>query len=101
LPINPLSRTSHQIAGSTGVRRRCCAPRSSRASVRERRGVAHFGAEAPRVSAAITPVADPETMELLANAADTEAIMADVEERAAEGDQSAKDCLAAKTGAAA
>jgi hypothetical protein len=43
----------------------------------------------------------PKTMELLANAADTEAIMADLEERAAEGDQSAKDCLAAKTGAAA
>ncbi len=60
-----------------------------------------FGAEAPLVIAAITPVGDPETMELLANAADTEAIMADLEERAAEGDQSAKDCLAAKTGAAA
>jgi len=40
-------------------------------------------------------------MELLANAADTEATMADLEERAAEGDQSAKDCLAAKRGAAA
>jgi hypothetical protein len=60
-----------------------------------------FGAEAPLVIAAIAPVGDPETMELLANAADTEAIMADLEERAAEGDQSAKDCLAAKTGAAA
>jgi len=55
----------------------------------------------PLVIAAITPVGDPETMEPLANAADTEAIMADLEERAAEGDQSAKYCLAAKTGAAA
>ncbi len=45
-----------------------------------------FGAEAPLVIAAITPVGDPETMELLANAADTEAIMADLEERAAEGE---------------
>jgi hypothetical protein len=55
-----------------------------------------FGAEAPLVIAAITPVGDPETMELLANAVDTEAIMADLEERAAEGDQSAKDCLASE-----
>ena len=29
--INPLLRTSHHIAGSTEVRRRCCAPRGRRA----------------------------------------------------------------------
>jgi hypothetical protein len=98
-PINPVLRTSHHIAGSGQAAVLCAAvaarirPRAPRCGL--------FGAEAPLVSAAITPVGDPETMELLANAADTEAILAELEERAAEGDQSAKDCLAAKTAAAA
>jgi hypothetical protein len=55
-----------------------------------------IGAEEPWVE----PEGDPETMAILATAADAKTIMTDLEELAAKGDQSAKDYLAAKTAAA-
>jgi DNA invertase Pin-like site-specific DNA recombinase len=67
-----------------------------RAPVAERVAVYFLGAEAPWRE----PEGDPETMALLATAADAETIRADLEERAAKGDQSAKDYLAAKAAAA-
>ena len=67
-----------------------------RAHVGERVEVYFLGAEEPWRE----PEGDPETMALLATAADAETIRADLEERAAKGDQSAKDYLAAKAAAA-
>jgi len=62
----------------------------------ERVEVYFVGAEEPWTE----PEGDPETMAILATAADAKTIMADLEERAAKGDQWAKDYLAAKTAAA-
>ena len=67
-----------------------------RAPVGERVEVYFLGAEEPWRE----PEGDPETMALLSTAADAETIRADLEERAAKGDQSAKDYLAAKAAAA-
>jgi DNA invertase Pin-like site-specific DNA recombinase len=67
-----------------------------RAPVAERVEVYFLGAEEPWTE----PEGDPETLALLASAADAKTILADLEERAARGDQSAKDYLAAKTAAA-
>ncbi len=66
-----------------------------RAPVAERVEVYFLGAEEPWTE----PEGDPETMALLATAADAKTIMADLEDRAAKGDQSAKDYLAAKAAA--
>jgi len=62
----------------------------------ERVDVYFVGAEEPWTE----PEGDPETMAILATAADAKTIMADLEELAAKGDQSARDYLAAKTAAA-
>jgi hypothetical protein len=67
-----------------------------RAPVAERVEVYLLGAEEPWTE----PEGDPETMAILASAADAKTVMADLEERAAQGDQSAKDYLAAKRAAA-
>jgi DNA invertase Pin-like site-specific DNA recombinase len=67
-----------------------------RAPVAERVEVYLLGAEEPWTE----PEGDPETMAILASAADAKTIMADLEESAAQGDQSAKDYLAAKRAAA-
>jgi DNA invertase Pin-like site-specific DNA recombinase len=67
-----------------------------RAPVAERVGVYFLGAEEPWTE----PAGDPETIALLATAADAKTIMADLEQRAAKGDESAKDYLAAKAAAA-
>jgi hypothetical protein len=64
-----------------------------RTPVAERVEVYFLGAEEPWRE----PAGDPETLALLATAADAETIRADLEERAAEGDQSAKDYLEATT----
>lgn len=64
--------------------------------VEERVEVYFVGAEEPWTE----PEGDPETMAILATAADAKTIMADLEERAAKGDQWAKEYLAAKTAAA-
>jgi len=64
-----------------------------RAPVAERVEVYFLGAEEPWTE----PAGDPETIALLATAADAETIRADLESRAAEGDQSAKDYLEATT----
>jgi hypothetical protein len=68
----------------------------TRAPVAQRVEVYFVGAEEPWIE----PEGDPETMAILATAADAKTIMADMEELAAKGDQSAKDYLAAKTAAA-
>ena len=65
--------------------------------VEERVEVVFVGSDKPYAPG---PIGDPETMAILATAADAETIMADLEERAAKGDQSAKDYLAAKAAAA-
>ncbi len=67
-----------------------------RAPVAERVEVYFLGAEEPWSE----PEGDPETMALLAAAADAETIRAHLEERAAAGDESAEDYLAATTEAA-
>jgi DNA invertase Pin-like site-specific DNA recombinase len=67
-----------------------------RAPVAERVDVFFMGALEPWTE----PEGDPETMAILATAADAKTIMADLEERAAKGDQSAREYLAAKTAAA-
>jgi DNA invertase Pin-like site-specific DNA recombinase len=66
-----------------------------RAPVAERVEVYFLGAEEPWTE----PEGDPETMAILAAAADATTIMADLGEIAAKGDQSAKDYLAAKSAA--
>ena len=65
--------------------------------VEERVEVVFIGSDKPYAPG---PIGDPETMALLASAADAKTNMADLEERAAQGDQSAKDYLAAKRAAA-
>jgi hypothetical protein len=65
----------------------------TRAPVAQRVEVYFIGAEEPWTE----PEGDPETIGILATAADAKTIMADLEELAAKGDQSAKDYLAAKT----
>jgi DNA invertase Pin-like site-specific DNA recombinase len=67
-----------------------------RAPVAERVEVYFIGAEEPWTE----PAGDPETMAILVTAADAKTIMADLEELAATGDQSARDYLAAKNPAA-
>ena len=67
-----------------------------RAPVAERAEVYFLGAEEPWTE----PAGDPETLSLLARAADAETIREDLEALAAAGDRSAKDYLAAKRGAA-
>jgi len=62
----------------------------------ERVDVYFVGAEEPCAK----PDGDPETMAILATAADAKTIMADLEELAAKGDRSAQDYFAAKTAAA-
>jgi hypothetical protein len=65
--------------------------------VEERVEVVFVGSDKPYAPG---PIGDPEAMAILATAADAETIMADLEARAAKGDQSAKDYLAAKAAAA-
>ena len=67
-----------------------------RAPVAERVEIYFIGAEESWTE----PEGDPETMALLATAADDETIRADLEERAAKGDQAASDYLTAKRTAA-
>jgi DNA invertase Pin-like site-specific DNA recombinase len=67
-----------------------------RAPVAERVEVYFLGAEEPWTE----PEGDPEAIAILATAADAKTIMADLEDLAAKGDQSAKDYLAAKAAAA-
>lgn len=67
-----------------------------RVPVEQRTDVYFIGAEQPVDATTILPVGDPKTMAILATVADAKTIMADLEDLAAKGDQSAKDYLAAK-----